>query len=125
VEPVATITPAFLKRPGRYIVTSYIYNIYYISTQVIREPIATSNEREGRLMPNHVLVRMAMTGIYLLHGIPREVQQAARTRAIREETTLRLVLLQALNEYAAGAWPSRKNEPRPTFDVKTHRSNRG
>jgi len=76
-------------------------------------------------MPNHVLVRMAMTGIYLLHGIPREVQQAARIRAIREETTLRLVLLQALNEYAAGAWPSRKNEPHPKFDVKTHRSNRG
>jgi hypothetical protein len=76
-------------------------------------------------MPNHVLVRMAMTGIYLLHGIPREVQQAARIRAIREDTTLRLVLLQALNEYAAGAWPSPKNEPRPKFDAKTHRSDAG
>lgn len=63
-------------------------------------------------MPNRVLARMAMTGIYLLHGIPREVQQASRIRAVRENTTIRMVLLQALNEYAAGAWPSRENEPR-------------
>jgi len=63
-------------------------------------------------MPNRVLARMAMTGIYLLHGIPREVQQASRLRAGRENTTLRMVLLQALNEYAAGAWPSRENESR-------------
>jgi hypothetical protein len=55
---------------------------------------------------------MATTGIYLLHGIPREVQQAARIRAVRERTTLRAVLLQALNEYAAGARPRRENEPR-------------
>ena len=32
--------------------------------------------------------------------------------AVREKTTLRMVLLQALNEYAAGAWPPRENEPR-------------
>ena len=63
-------------------------------------------------MPNRVLARMALTGIYLLHGIPREVQQASRIRAVREKTTLRMVLLQALNEYAAGAWPSRENEAR-------------
>jgi len=67
---------------------------------------------EGRLVPNRVLARMAMTGIYSLHGIPRGVQQASRIRAVREKTTLRMVLLQALNEYAAGAWPPRENEPR-------------
>jgi hypothetical protein len=61
---------------------------------------------------NRVLAHMATTGIYLLHGIPREVQQAARIRAVRERTTLRAVLLQALNEYAAGARPRRGNEPR-------------
>jgi hypothetical protein len=70
------------------------------------------NEREGRLVPNRVLARMAMTGIYLLHGIPRQVQQASRIRAVRENTTLRMVLLQALNEYAAGVWPPRENKPR-------------
>jgi hypothetical protein len=63
-------------------------------------------------VPNRVLASIAMTGIYLLHGIPREVQQAARIRAVREKTTLRVVLLQALNEYAAGAWPPQENELR-------------
>jgi hypothetical protein len=61
-------------------------------------------------VPSHVLARMATTGIYLLHGIPRDVQQAARVRAVREETTLRAVLLRALNEYAAGAWPPGRKE---------------
>jgi len=56
-------------------------------------------------MPSHVLARMATTGIYLLYGIPRDVQQAARGRAAREETTLRAVLLDALHEYAAGPRP--------------------
>jgi hypothetical protein len=55
---------------------------------------------------------MAMTGLYLLHGIPRQVQQASRLRAVRENTTLRMVLLQALNEYAAGVWPPPKNKLR-------------
>jgi hypothetical protein len=77
------------------------------------ELISTFNEeREGGLVANRVLAHMATTGIYLLHGIPREVQQAARIRAVRERTTLRAVLLQALNEYAAGARPRRENEPR-------------
>jgi len=61
-------------------------------------------------VPSHVLARIATTGIYLLHGIPRDVQQAARGRAVREETTLRAVLLRALNEYAAGAWPLQRKE---------------
>jgi hypothetical protein len=61
-------------------------------------------------MPSYVLARMATTGIYLLHGIPRDVQRAARGRAVREETTLRAVLLRALNEYATGAWPQQHKE---------------
>jgi hypothetical protein len=65
-------------------------------------------------VPSHVLARIATTGIYLLHGIPRDVQQAARVRAVHEKTTLRAVLLRVLNEYGAGAWPlQRKEESRP------------
>ncbi len=56
-------------------------------------------------MKSRVLARMATTGIYLLHGIPRDLQRAARERAARDETTLRWVLLRALREYAAGTWP--------------------
>ena len=70
-------------------------------------------------MPNRVLARMAMTGIYLLHGIPRKVQKASRIRAVREHTPLRMVLLQALNEYAAGAWPAPENEPRQNDFFRT------
>ena len=61
-------------------------------------------------MPSYVLARIATTGIYLLHGIPRDVQRAARGRAVREETTLRAVLLRAPNEYATGAWPQQRKE---------------
>jgi len=60
-------------------------------------------------MSTRVLARMAPSGIYLLRGIPRELQRTARQRAVREETTLQRVLLQALREYAAGTW-----RPRPT-----------
>jgi len=51
-----------------------------------------------------VLARMATTGIYLVRGVPRELQRAARVRAISEGTTLRSVFLKALAEYAAGSW---------------------
>ncbi len=57
---------------------------------------------EGRTAPIRVLARMAATGIYLLRGIPRELQRGARARAVSEGTTVRCVLLQALHEYAAG-----------------------
>ena len=59
---------------------------------------------EGRPVPIRVLARMAATGIYLLRGIPRDLQRAARARAVSEGTTLRRVLLQALREYTAGTW---------------------
>jgi hypothetical protein len=58
----------------------------------------------GPRMSARVLARMATTGIYLVRGVPRGLQQAARARARREGTTLRWILLQALREYAAGTW---------------------
>jgi hypothetical protein len=54
--------------------------------------------------PSRALVRMAITGIYLVRGIPLDIQRAARARAVREGTTLRRVLGHALREYANGAW---------------------
>jgi hypothetical protein len=56
-----------------------------------------------------VLARMATTGIYLVSGVSRDLQRAARGRAVREGTTLRTVLLKALAEYAAGNWTPRLN----------------
>jgi hypothetical protein len=56
-------------------------------------------------MSNRVLVGIALTGIYLVHGIPRDLQRAARARAAGEGTTLGRVLLQALREYAAETKP--------------------
>ena len=53
------------------------------------------------------LSRFAATGIYLLRGVPRDLQRAARSRATTEGTTLHAVLVQALREYAAGAWTPR------------------
>ena len=57
-----------------------------------------------------VLARMATTGIYLVRGVPRELQRAARVRAASEGTTLRSVLLKALAEYAAGNWTPRPGD---------------
>lgn len=66
-----------------------------------------------RPMPSRVLVRMATTGIYLLRGVPLELQRAARGRAAGEGTTLRQVLLKGLGEYAAGTWTPRPDEEAP------------
>ena len=70
----------------------------------------TLNAKEGRPMPSRVLARIATTGIYLLHDVPRDLQRAARVRAGREGITLRWVLLQALREYAAGTWAPQPDE---------------
>jgi hypothetical protein len=56
------------------------------------------------------LSRLATTGIYLLRGIPRDVQASARARAVTEGTTVHGVLLGALREYAAGRWTPRHDE---------------
>jgi hypothetical protein len=60
-------------------------------------------------MLSRVLARTATTGIYLVRGVPRELQRAARTRAAREGTTLSAVLVHALRDYAAGSWSPRRN----------------
>ena len=65
-----------------------------------------------RTGPNPALVRMAITGIYLVSGVPREVQRAARVRAASEGTTLRRVLVRALREYAAGVWTPQAGDVR-------------
>jgi hypothetical protein len=62
------------------------------------------NGRTDRPLATRALVRMATTGIYLLRGVPLELQRAARVRAVSEGTTLREVLLKGLGEYAAGTW---------------------
>ena len=68
------------------------------------------NGRGGR---SRVLARMAATGIYLMRGLPRDLQRAARARARSEGTTLRSVLLQGLREYAAGTWTPKSDDPQP------------
>src|SRR5712691_1801402 len=60
--------------------------------------------RAGRPRPPRALARMARTGIYLVRGVPLELQQAARVRAVSEGTTLGQVLLKGLREYAAATW---------------------
>jgi hypothetical protein len=53
------------------------------------------------------LVQMAKSGVYLVRGVPRDLQRMARARAVREATSLSSVLRQALREYAAGTWTPR------------------
>ncbi len=69
--------------------------------------------RGTRLMPTRVLARLATTGIYLVRGVPRDLQRAARLRAVGEGTTLRSVLLQGLREYAAGTWTPQRDDRSP------------
>ena len=66
--------------------------------------------RSGR---SRALARMAATVIYLLRGLPRDLQRAARVRARSEGTTLRWVLLQGLREYAAGTWTPKSDDTVP------------
>jgi hypothetical protein len=72
-------------------------------------------------MPTRALVRLAMTGIYLLRGVPLDLQRSARVRAAREGTTLRQVLLTAVGEYAAGTWTPRPDDRLPvSVDPHVH-----
>ena len=66
---------------------------------------------EPRPLPIGPLARLATTGIYLLRGIPRDLQGAARARAVSEGATVHDVLLQALREYAAGTWTPGEAQP--------------
>jgi hypothetical protein len=67
----------------------------------------------SRPVATRVLARMATSGIYLVRGVPRPLQRAARVRAVSENTTLRWVLVQTLREYAAGTWTPRPNDKSP------------
>ena len=74
-------------------------------------------------MKTGVLDRMATTGIYLVRGVSRDLQRAARARAVREGTTLRAVLVNALAEYAAGHWtPHADDESRACDPTGARRS---
>jgi hypothetical protein len=69
----------------------------------------TMNETSGlHAVGDAPLERTARTGIYLVRDVPRELQQTARARAVKERTTLRWVLLQALRDYATGRWTPRR-----------------
>jgi hypothetical protein len=46
----------------------------------------------------------ASTGVYRIRGVSRELHRAARLRAVSQGTTLRRVVLQALQAYSAGTW---------------------
>ena len=48
--------------------------------------------------------RNASTGTYRLRGVSRDLYRAARLRAASQGTTLRWVVLQALQAYSAGTW---------------------
>jgi hypothetical protein len=61
-------------------------------------------------MPSRALVRMAITGIYLVRGIPLDVQRAAQARAVRDGTTLHRVMGRALRDYAGGNWTPKSEE---------------
>lgn len=51
----------------------------------------------------------ASTGTYRVRGVSRALHRAARLRAASQGTTLRWVVLQALQAYGAGTWtPSDK-----------------
>jgi hypothetical protein len=65
---------------------------------------------DGQPPPTGALARVATTGIYLVRGLCRDLQRAARGRASSEGTTLDRVLLQALREYAAGTWTPRPDD---------------
>jgi len=75
--------------------------------------------KRARPTPTRALARMATTGIYLVHGVTRDLQRAARARAVSEKTTLRRVLLQGLREYAAGTWTPRADGAFPELETTT------
>lgn len=77
-----------------------------------RELRGAGNGVIGRPAPAGALLRVATTGIYLLRGLPLELQRAARSRAVNDGTTLRQVMLEGLGEYAAGTWTPKAGDKR-------------
>jgi hypothetical protein len=56
--------------------------------------------------------RSVSTGTYRVRGVSRDLHRAARLRAVSQGTTLRLVVLQALQAYSAGTWTPPDEPPR-------------
>ena len=54
----------------------------------------------------------ASTGTYRIRGLSRDLHRAARLRAVSQGTTLRWVMLQALQAYSAGTWTPAGEPPR-------------
>jgi len=57
--------------------------------------------------------RNASTGTYRVRGVSRDLHRAARLRAASQGTTLRRVILQALQAYSTGTWTPPDESPRP------------
>jgi hypothetical protein len=55
--------------------------------------------------------RQPSTGIYRVRGVSRDLHRAARLRAVSQGTTLRRVMLQALEAYSAGTWTPPADPP--------------
>jgi hypothetical protein len=51
------------------------------------------------------------TGIYRVRGVSRDLHRAARLRAVSQGTTLRRVVLQALEAYSTGTWTPPADPP--------------
>ena len=60
--------------------------------------------------------RKGGTGTYRVRGVSRDLHRAARLRAVSQGTTLRWVVLQALQAYSAGTWTPPGEPPRPGTD---------
>ena len=52
------------------------------------------------------------TGTYHVRGVSRDLHRAARLRAVSQGTTLRQVMLQAMEAYSAGTWTPPAAPPR-------------
>ena len=55
--------------------------------------------------------RRGSTGTYRVRGVSRDLHRAARLRAAREGTTLRWVVLEALQAYSTGTWTPSDEPP--------------
>ena len=55
--------------------------------------------------------RNASTGTYRVRGVSRDLHRAARLRAASQGTTLRWVILQALQAYSRGTWTPPDESP--------------
>ena len=55
--------------------------------------------------------RKTSTGTYRVRGVSRDLYRAAQLRAASQGTTLRWVVVQALQAYSAGTWTPSDEPP--------------